>query len=39
MVQLFTFFIAQVIFLPVYLQTTDICTKVRQRKYKGSSIF
>ena len=26
MVQLFTFFIAQVIFLPVYLQTTDICT-------------
>ena len=27
MVQLFTFFIAQVIFLPVYLQTTDICTE------------
>lgn len=26
MVQLFTFFIAQVVFLPVYLQTTDICT-------------
>lgn len=32
MVQLFTFFIAQVIFLPVYLQTTDICTEGKATK-------
>ena len=32
MVQLFTFFIAQVIFLPVYLQTTDICTERKATK-------
>ena len=31
-VQLFTFFIAQVIFLPVYLQTTDICTEGKATK-------
>ena len=32
MVQLFTFFIAQVVFLPVYLQTTDICTEGKATK-------
>ena len=32
MVLLFTFFIAQVIFLPVYLQTTDICTEGKATK-------